>query len=777
MLTPYRERAEECNLELIDDVELPSRILDRNGYELGRIFVENRSLVTIDRVPEIFINALIAQEDQRFFEHKGVDWTGLIRAFYLNAKSKRVNQGASTVTMQLARNAFDLKSEALKRGENGIERKIVEVFLALRIEKKFEGEEGKMKILEFYLNRIPFGKGYYGIRSAALGYYGKEPIDLNLEECASIICCIKNPRYINPVSNPERNKKERNHVFRRMLADKTITKKQYEELIQKPIKLNRQPLKRGKSYLYEKIAEIAREQVGEEALSLGGYQIHTYIDRELQNQAEDSIINHLRKIESREGYTQMRYGDFISGKGKAPKYLQAASLSVESKTGKVLSHVGGRDYAHSQYDIIEHARRPAGTLMFPFLYSAAFSAGLTPATILLDDAMDNRKVMVGGQEGIIGEWGMEILSPTYEMEITARRALAASKIAATVRLGNQIGVKKVQEEMLSYGYKLDTSQQLPRTFLGWDPVSLPEVVRSYSAFTNEGRMYEGLHYIDRIQDSLGKVIYQRPASQGEGSVRAVDPVVASQVHGILKDTTHGGGNVSDQLEKIPYSFGGAVKTGLPYAFSDGWSVAYQSEVTSACWVGFLQGRKAIYPMAFAKDTALPVTLDLVRKIEDLYPSQTIERSRDLKEVLICKHSGKKATKYCEEKIERVDGSRVYQTTSYPELFRKSASVEQCEVHGSSGLADEDIHQAYGPGKAKKLEHLPVLSITPVSMKQPSILGGDPYQSQGVNDEEPAVATPLSSESFLIIDTVKGEKESAIRLPLPASKKQYRIPSL
>jgi penicillin-binding protein 1A len=165
----YRERALTYDLEKINDLEIPSMILDRNGKEIGRIFVQNRSVMQISDVPELFIRALKAGEDSRFHEHQGVDYIGIVRALKLNFQAGTTTQGASTITQQLARNAYPLKQDALAKGESGIERKMVEAFLAMRIEKRYS----KQEILDFYLNRIYFGSGFYGLRSASLGYFGK----------------------------------------------------------------------------------------------------------------------------------------------------------------------------------------------------------------------------------------------------------------------------------------------------------------------------------------------------------------------------------------------------------------------------------------------------------------------------------------------------------------------------------------------------------------------------------------------------------------------------
>ena len=298
-LQPYKEQAAIFDISTIDDVEEPSLICDRKGQVIGRMFVENRSKVPIEEVPQKLIDALIAQEDQRFFEHDGVDRIGVARAIWLNLKAGEVTQGASTITMQLARNAFDLKSVAEDRGQSSMERKIVEAFLALRIEEylmaeiagDFPDEEerkSRMKrmVLEYYLNRIPFGTGYYGVRSAALGYFGKEPMALSIEECASLVACVKNPTQISPITNKVKNRKARNHVLNRMLAEEMITDSEWIALSSKPVVVNPKPLRKGKSHLYEIVDDIALEKVGIEAMSRGGFKIYTTIDRDLQEQAE-----------------------------------------------------------------------------------------------------------------------------------------------------------------------------------------------------------------------------------------------------------------------------------------------------------------------------------------------------------------------------------------------------------------------------------------------------------------------------------------------------------
>jgi len=263
-LDPYREYAAKYDMERVGEKEEMSFIHDRAGVEIGTMFVENRFSMPLDRVPKVFVDAVLAQEDQRFYDHEGVDWVGVARAAYLNAKVGEVNQGAGTITMQLARKSFDLLGEARRNDWTKYERKIVEAFVALRIEKHFHdklrGQFGdddkarklavKKQILEIYLNLVPFGSGYYGVRSAALGYFGKEPKDLTIGECASIVACLKNPQRISPIRSPEENKINRDHVLNRMAEENMITDEERDRLIKLPVVVDPKPIQRGKSYLY-----------------------------------------------------------------------------------------------------------------------------------------------------------------------------------------------------------------------------------------------------------------------------------------------------------------------------------------------------------------------------------------------------------------------------------------------------------------------------------------------------------------------------------------------
>lgn len=776
-LEPYRERAKIYKMEEIDDVELPSLILDRNGKEIGRMFVENRAVIGIEEVPAILINALLAQEDQRFFEHKGVDWVGVARAVYLNIKAGEVNQGASTITMQLARNAYDLKAEATARGESGIERKIVEAFLALRIEEFLNTEipsedrrPAKMKVLEYYLNRIPFGSGYYGVRSASLGYFGKEPKDLTIEECASMVACVKNPAGLTPLRYPKSNKKARDHVLNRMLAEGMITQSEWSRMTALDVEVNPRPLQRGTSHLYEKVAGLARAKVGQEAMSRGDFKIYTTIDREVQREAEEVLQEQLTAIEGTPGYRHRKLEDWDGGVGEVPDYLQGAVLMADSRSGAVRAYVGGRDYADSQFDFVELGRRPLGTAFLPFIYSAALGKGWHPSTTVEDSPMDNRSVMVGGREGILGEWGMEVNSPRYEGRITSRRSLSESKIAASVRLGREVGLEEVIEHAKGFGLDFKDAKLLNRVFLGSEAASLREAVLAYSAFSQGGRMPTTLRFIERIENGAGETIYD--GGQGVVPPREVpglDGAAAYQMHSMLRDTLQTG-NLRNEASAVGgEQFPGVAKTGTTNTFSDGWSLGYNGTVSVGVWVGFAQGGKdPILEGAFGKELAYPAWARVMSVGGGLFPGAEVPVPDTLELVGICKRSGLLATpRYCYDRVETPEGERNYPTV-YREYLRKDrAQLGICDVHGQGPVPIEEVLLNYGPDAVKTTQN-ETLAVTPIRPQAPALLGSDPYNSV-VLSLAPASEdglTVMQGPVFLQDFGVPGEEEPTFRLPKP-----------
>ena len=782
-MDPYRDIANDYDLARVGEKEEMSFIHDRSGHEIGTMFVENRVSIPLSEIPSIFVNAVLAQEDQRFYKHNGVDWVGVGRAAYLNIRSGDITQGAGTITMQLARKSFDLLGEANREEWSGYERKIIEAFVALRIEEDlleqvrldYPGDEkaakkaAKEKIIEMYLNLVPFGSGFYGVRSAALGYFGKEPKDLTIYECASIVACLKNPTRISPLRSLEQNKTNRDHVLRRMALEEMITPEQRDEMLAQPVVLNPIPIRRGKSYLYELVAAQARDLVGEEALSRGGYTIRTTINARVQRTAEDALARHLLEVEKAPGYKHPKYTDYERKSGP-PKYLQGATLMLDHETGEVIAHVGGRDYAHSQYDFAAGGRGPLGTGFFPFVYASAFENGRHPATLVVDEQMDVRKLQVGGDlEGVVGEWGMEVNNPGYEGAITSRRALGVSKIAATVQLGQEVGLSNVHKMGESFGFSLPSDRLLNRTLVGFDQVSMNEVVSAYSVFPRGGTRVVKNRYIREIRDIDGKVVYPTPENSFQKEVKEVcSEAAAFQVHSILNEVMRTG-NLKDVSKDLSSNLllGGA-KSGTPYGFSNAWMAGYNSRITCAVWVGFYQGsRRAIHDSAFAKDVAFPIWKEVMNSSQPSFSGGEILPPKSIEKVSICRVSGMRPTRYCNETVENAETGEIsFRSTSYQEYLRKGEEMGICAVHG--GGIDIDAIALRGQPQE-------TIDAIPIKPKAPLLLGFDPYNSQtptlGIKDE---AKNPLADADRLIVgDRVNGERQALLQLQRPA---RFELPA-
>jgi membrane carboxypeptidase/penicillin-binding protein len=733
--------------------------LDRHGREIGRIFVENRSAMAFEDVPENFLNALKAGEDSRFDEHGGVDYLGIGRAAWKMLKNGEATQGASTLTQQLARDAYGLKAEAKRRKESGFQRKMVEIFLAQRIEQRY----GKKEILAFFVNRSFLGSGFYGLRSAALGYYGKEPKDLTIPECASIVTILRNPLEISPLNHLEANRKGRNHVIWRMFMEKMITEQQMNAFQAEPVALNPRPLQRGTSHVYEMIAAESREMVGEDAFTKGGFVIHTTIDKDVQTSAEKTMHEVMTKVESDEGYTNPQYAKYKKSQGK-PGYLQGAMVMMDHETGEILSYIGGRDYSHSQYDFIREGKKPLGTAFFPFVTAAALSGSQTPATMLEDEPMDNRMVMVGGSEGVLGEWGSEMQKPVFEGQVTMRHALEKSKIAATVRLGTQSGVDQVAEMAKRFGFTMPAGEKLPRLLLGMEPASMMETVAAYASFARGGSMgaKEG-YVVEKIVDGDGALLSLRIKREPPRNQPAVDSAVAYQVHsmlrGVMKD-----GNVSQRLS-MPDTYLGGVKTGTMHDFSNCWAVGYSPRVVCGVWCGFLQGAVPIAEGAFGGDLALPIWQAAMKALRPENMHGDFRKPAEIMEVDVCRISGQRAGPYCyEEGIDEASGLPKLKDARRKEFFRAGTEkIPICSVHGGGVVGETPEHSAGA--------EMAALDAVPVRAKAATLLGDDPYQSQVQTGE--GEDTPVGEEGSFFRSAVSsvermdlGDKDAEISLPKP-----------
>ncbi|MES2737832.1 MAG: transglycosylase domain-containing protein [Verrucomicrobiota bacterium] len=788
VVAPLREKAEQYDLEEIRKLEAASIIYDRNGEELSRIYVLNRTPVPIKDVPQHFIDALTAQEDSRFFQHDGVDYIGLVRAVYLNFKAGEVTQGASTITQQLARQTFGLMEKSYKR-------KIMEAFVAQRIERKFT----KSEILELYLNRIFFGKNFYGIQAAAQGYFGKDAKDLAIEECATIAGLIKSPNNIEPIRHPERAIKERNYVLERMVIEGSLERDDAERLKLKPMVTTPQSSDPRLSYVFDEVRQEVVALVGEERASIGGFQIYTSIDKDLQKAAETAMKKRLAEVETRPNYPHQTYTQFrgILGewhgkkmKGQLtpemtrplPEYLQGAAIVMDNSDGSILAMVGGRDFIDSQYNRATDGVRPVGTAFTPFVYAAAFSKpGYFPMTPLADEPLDNRRVMIGGLTGILGEWGMEVDDPKWSRNpISAREALVGSHNSATVRLGERVALEggRIRQDFRDFTKRAGINTELrefPSTFLGATESKLDEMCLAYSCFPTLGKRPARQHLIQRITDFRGNTVFQLDEKTLQ-PVRAMDEIAAYQTHTCLSEALHRGtGAPSIEYGLGDFPAGG--KTGTHYESKDLWFLGYTSAVTCGVWVGF-DKQKTIYPGAFSNKIVLPIWTDIInatakaRAPQEINPPETAER------IEICRVSGLRATDFCYDKVKGPDGVERSVRSTYSEYLRPGTSFNTtCPIHTGEGLpADlQAFHQAITQTADSALlaEAGKFANIEPVHLQEPIILGSDPYNSEKpilrarpVNDD----GTPILRAVPVGVDDGDSGEQPVIKLKPPPSMK-------
>ena len=731
------------DLSRLEQMESASVILDRNGKIFGQIFVENRETVPYDQLPRDLINAVVAVEDAKFYRHRGYDLLGIVRATLKNLLSRRVRQGASTITQQLARNSFALKEKTFRR-------KLLEIFLAQRIEQQF----GKQKIMELYLNRIYFGGGLYGAEAAARGYFGKHAREMSLAECATLAGLIKSPNRLSPWADRAASRDARNYALGRMhdlglIDNQQWVRAQGEELVVG----NRQDA-RGQNYAVDYIRQQVINAVGWNRAMNEGYRIRTTIDADLQKVAEESLRKSLERAEQQPDYAHQTYAEYAANFSKTksggavpnqpPEYLQGAVIGLDNETGGILVLVGGRDFEHNQYDRALQAKRPAGTAMLPFVYAAAFENGTFPGSIVDDSPLDNRAVMIGGTTGILGEWGPESADNRYEGTITARQALVKSKNGATVRLGMNVGLDPVLQLCHAAGIR-STLRPYPATFLGSSEITLAELALAYTIFPNGGWRPGGVHILERIEEKDGSLVWDARQATNRQNVIKLD--TAYEVHSCLVDALESGTGKNARTQFGLRKFPSAGKTGTAYDFTDALFAGYDSNFTCAVWAGFDKPQK-IYRGAFGREIALPVWVDTMNAAAEHRPPREIKRPSGLREVEICARSGLLATDKCYDLVRKASGDEVHKRTTYLELASSSQMpAEPCNVHGDPGALLAREFQSGDDDLPRAQLAVDVRNVAPIAMKGPTLLAEkDPYNSVNATVKPaPEIESPTADE--------------------------------
>src|SRR5438034_229159 len=671
-----KAEAATYDLSKLEQMESASVILDRNGKIFGQIYVENRETIPYDQLPRDLVNAVVAMEDTKFYQHGGYDLFGIVRAALVNFLAGHVRQGASTITQQLARNSFALKEKTYRR-------KLLEIFVAERIEQHFD----KQKIMELYLNRIYFGGGLYGAEAAARGYFDKPAREMSLVECATLAGIIRSPNRLSPWADRAAARESRNVVLGRMRDLGFVDRQRCAAAQSEDVLIGNRQNAQGQTYAVDYIRQKVIEAVGWNRAMNEGFRIHTTIDSDLQKAAEDSLRSNLGRAEKHPDYEHPTYAEYTatfrkprpgSSPPPLPDYLQGAVIVLDNASGGMLALVGGRDFEHNQYDRALQARRPAGTAMTPFVFAAAFEKGMFPGSVVEDSALDNRAVMIGGTTGILGEWGPESAENRYEGPITAREALTKSKNGASVRLGMDAGIDPVLQLCSAAGIQ-SLLRPYPATFLGSSEITLAELALAYTIFPNGGWRPNASHVLERIEEKDGTLVWDAKRDRTRKNV--IKPETAYEVHSCLVDALQSGTGRAAYtqfgLRKIP----AAGKPGTAYDFTDALFAGYDSNFTCAVWTGFDKPQK-IYRVAFGRDLALRVWIDIINAASQHYPPREIRQPSSLKQAEICSRSGLLATDKCYDPVKMANGDTVRRRTTYMEIATAAQMpTQQCNVHG------------------------------------------------------------------------------------------------
>ncbi len=559
---------------------MPQRTLvyDFRGKAFSRLAGEDRITAPIAQISPLFINALLAREDSRFYKHPGVDPIGIGRAVVRNLMHLSAREGASTLTQQLARNSFPL-------GGKNLHRKALEAFVALRIERNFT----KAEILESYANRIYFGSGFWGVETASRAYFGKPSAKLTLSEAAVLAGLIRSPQRFSPFRNPEGALRERDTVLGRMAALGMVSEAQAEAAKNEPLHVNpERPPTAEQNYAVELVEQELGLIIDDDQLAQGGLRVYTAIDPDLQAAAQAALDEELAKIEARPGFPHPPRAAFEPGTSGGTPYLQGAVVVVDNATGGIRAVVGGRDYLQSRYNRAYLASRQVGSTFKPFVYGVAYERGaVTPRTGISDGPLRR------GEIRLAPNWKPGNSDGTFRGVLPAEDGLVLSRNTMSVRVGDLAGLENVRRVGAQAG--LGELPSLPAIYLGSFEATLKNLTAAYTVFPNGGVRRQSF-VIDRVVNASGKTVYRSARIQ----TRVLHPRASAEVTSALRQALQRGTGAGS-----PFKGNGAGKTGTTNDYRDAWFIGYTPALTCGVWVG-LDKPAQIMPRGYGATLALPV---------------------------------------------------------------------------------------------------------------------------------------------------------------------------
>ena len=627
----------------IGSMDQATTLFDRADRAAFTIFKEQRIDVPLARVSPHLINAILAIEDQRFYDHNGIDVVRVAGAALSNLREGRRAQGGSTITQQLAR-------QSLLTTEKTYRRKFTEIVVAARLEGQFT----KDQILEMYLNKVYFGDGLYGVEAASMGYLGKPASAVTVAEAALLAGLVKSPSSYAPTVSLEKATARRNVALRAMLDAKMIDSPTYAKAVKEPVKLD-DALRRGEmygQYFKEEVRRFLVERFGWERVYQGGLKVYTTVDLDMQKEAEAEVARGIAEIEKR----QRRKDEDASNP------LQAALVALDPHTGEVRAMVGGRDFEKSNFNRATQAKRQPGSAFKPFVYAAALERGFTPGTILtnLDDPIMTLQ----------GAWVPED-EHSEGSSMTMRAALKTSSNRAAVRMLEDVGIPVTVDYAKRLG--VGSVPSVPSLALGSGEVTLSSMTAAYAAFANGG-MVQAPMLVRRVETTQGEVLY----TAKQEPQQAVSEQTAFLMSNMLADVINAGTGAA--ARSVGFRLPAAGKTGTTNDYHDAWFVGFTPKLAAGVWVGYDQPR-TIIGGGYASVLAVPVWGRFMAAATAKDRAEWFSTPARITSATICRLSGKLATDSCHESVTDAKGHVTNESTVYTEYFVEGTEpTELCPIH-------------------------------------------------------------------------------------------------
>jgi penicillin-binding protein 1A len=711
-------------LRRIGDMDQATTVFAADGQIAFAIYKEHRIEVPLDQISPRLIDAVLAIEDQRFYQHRGFDLVRIGSAALTNLRHARALQGGSTITQQLARLSFLTPDKTFRR-------KFQELILAWRLERMFT----KNQILELYLNKVYFGGGLYGVEAAAHGYFGKRASEVNVAEAALLAGLVKSPSTYAPTVRMDRAIARRNLVLQVMRdtsvlpTDEWRAAKASQPVLQDDFR-SEDPIG---LYFKEQVRQELVERFGWERVYQGGLRVFSTIDMRMQQAAESAVAEGLKGLDARRQSKRSRAvaaevpGENDGHREAQDDPLQAALIAMDPATGYVRAMVGGRDFDKSRFNRAVQAKRQPGSAFKPFVYAAALEAGYTPASLI-----DNLNAPIATLQGA---WTPEDEHSTAD-SMTLRAALRTSSNRAAVRLLQEVGIPRTVDYAKAMG--VGDVPSVPSLALGSGEVTLQSLTAAYAAFANQGDVPQPL-LILRVEDTTGHELY---ASQ-PSSTHAISPTTAYLMATMLADVINAG--TGARARSLGFSLPAAGKTGTTNEYRDAWFVGFTPSLVAGVWVGFDQPQ-TILARGFAAEVAVPLWANFMKvATEGNKPEWLSPPAGGVTTAPICRLSGLLATDGCERvDVVNSNGTTERKSMVYIESFaRGTAPIETCHLHprrGTVGALASVFTLIDHPAPA----HVDVAAAT----SSPASVAAAPPAPSDVPAANPETEAPKKKRGFL-----------------------------